>query len=55
MQGIDRRSLQNFDWMLFGLVVVLVGIGLVKAGEALEEEARELEEEGFRPGQPTLG
>jgi rod shape determining protein RodA len=27
--GIDRRSVQNFDWVLFGLVVVLVSIGLV--------------------------
>jgi rod shape determining protein RodA len=27
--GVDRRSLQNFDWMLFGLVVVLASIGLL--------------------------
>jgi rod shape determining protein RodA len=27
--AIDRRLLQNFDWMLFGLVVVLVAVGLV--------------------------
>jgi len=27
--AIDRRLLQNFDWMLFGLVLVLVAVGLV--------------------------
>jgi len=26
---IDRRSIQNFDWMLLGLVILLVGLGLV--------------------------
>ncbi len=29
MQGIDRRLLQNFDWLLFGLIAAIVGIGLV--------------------------
>jgi rod shape determining protein RodA len=44
--GIDRRTVQNFDWMLFGLVVVLVGIGLVNlvssthAGPEMSEEVR---------------
>jgi rod shape determining protein RodA len=28
MAWIDRRALQNFDWMLFGLASLLVGIGL---------------------------
>jgi rod shape determining protein RodA len=27
--AIDRRLLQNFDWMLFGIVLTLVAIGLV--------------------------
>jgi rod shape determining protein RodA len=27
--AIDRRLLQNFDWMLFGLVFVLAAVGLV--------------------------
>jgi rod shape determining protein RodA len=27
--GIDRRSLQNFDWMLLGLVSLLIAMGLV--------------------------
>jgi rod shape determining protein RodA len=29
VQGIDRRSLQNFDWMLLGLTAALVAVGLV--------------------------
>ena len=29
MPAIDRRLLQNFDWMLFGLVFLLVVVGLV--------------------------
>jgi rod shape determining protein RodA len=27
--GVDRRLLQNFDWMLLGLVVVLAAMGIV--------------------------
>jgi rod shape determining protein RodA len=29
MLGIDRRSIQNFDWTLLGLVILLAGAGLV--------------------------
>ncbi len=29
MLRIDRRSIQNFDWVLLGLVVLLLGLGLV--------------------------
>ncbi len=29
MLGVDRRALQNFDWVLFGLLVFLIGVGLV--------------------------
>ena len=29
MWGIDRRVIQNFDWMLFGLVIALIAIGIV--------------------------
>jgi rod shape determining protein RodA len=29
MPAIDRRLLQNFDWMLFGLVLFLVTVGVV--------------------------
>ena len=29
MLSIDRRSLQNFDWLLLLLILLLVGIGLV--------------------------
>ncbi len=28
MLGLDRRSIQNFDWVLFALVLVLLGVGL---------------------------
>jgi rod shape determining protein RodA len=29
MFGIDRRLLQNFDWMLLGLVILLAALGIV--------------------------
>ena len=29
MLGIDRRSIQNFDWVLFGLGAVLIAFGIV--------------------------
>lgn len=29
MRGVDRRSVQNFDWVLFGLVATLVGVGFL--------------------------
>ena len=29
MPPIDRRLFQNFDWMLFGLVLFLLGVGIV--------------------------
>jgi rod shape determining protein RodA len=29
MLGVDRRSVQNFDWMLFGLVLLLVSLGIL--------------------------
>ncbi len=34
MPGIDRRLLQNFDWMLLALVTVLVTMGLVNLASA---------------------
>jgi rod shape determining protein RodA len=34
MFGIDRRLLQNFDWMLLGLVAVLVLMGFVNLASA---------------------
>jgi len=46
MQGIDRRSLQNFDWMLLALTAALVAVGLVNlfssthAGTELSAEVR---------------
>jgi len=29
MLGVDRRSIQNFDWVLFGLASVLISCGIV--------------------------
>ena len=29
MPPIDRRSIQNFDWLLLGLALVLIAMGLV--------------------------
>ncbi|MEE8507814.1 MAG: rod shape-determining protein RodA [Myxococcota bacterium] len=46
MLGIDRRTIQNFDWMLLALVAGLVGIGLINlvsatsGGEAISDEVR---------------
>lgn len=46
MLGIDRRTIQNFDWMLLALVAALVGIGLINlvsatsGGEAISSEVR---------------
>ena len=46
MQGIDRRSLQNFDWMLLALTAALVAVGFVNlfssthAGTELSAEVR---------------
>ncbi len=46
MLGIDRRILQNFDWMLLALVAGLVGIGMINlvsatsGGEAISDEVR---------------
>jgi rod shape determining protein RodA len=46
---IDRRSIQNFDWVLLGLVLLLVGLGLVNllsathaAGETNDTFRRQL-------------
>ena len=36
MLGVDRRSLQNFDWMLFGMVAALRGIGLANLYSATQ-------------------
>jgi len=32
--GIDRRLLQNFDWMLLLLIIVIVGIGIINLASA---------------------
>ena len=37
MLGIDRRAVQNFDWGLFGLVFVLVTLGIVNLISATHE------------------
>ena len=34
MFGIDRRLLQNFDWMLLLLVISIVGVGIVNLASA---------------------
>ncbi len=34
MFGIDRRLLQNFDWMLLLLVIAIVGVGIVNLASA---------------------
>lgn len=46
MFGIDRRLLQNFDWMLLAMVVLLATLGIVNlisathAGEGFSDEVR---------------
>jgi rod shape determining protein RodA len=39
MFAIDRRLIQNFDWMLLGLVIVLAGMGLVNLFSSTHEGA----------------
>jgi rod shape determining protein RodA len=39
MLGVDRRSVQNFDWMLFGLVVTLVTVGIVNLWSSTHADA----------------
>jgi len=39
MLGVDRRSVQNFDWVLFGLVTGLVGLGLLNLWSSTAGEA----------------
>ena len=49
MLGIDRRVIQNFDWALLGIIVLLASMGLVNlysathvAGEMSDEVRRQL-------------
>ena len=37
MPAIDRRSLQNFDWTLLGLVAILATLGLVNLFSATHQ------------------
>lgn len=39
MLGVDRRSVQNFDWVLFGLVTAIVIVGLVNLASATHTDA----------------
>ena len=55
MLRIDRRSIQNFDWMLLGLVVVLVGFGLVNLLSATHAGVGTGTSEIFRRQLLTLG
>ena len=36
LPSIDRRSLQNFDWLLLSLMLLLLGIGLVNLFSATQ-------------------
>lgn len=48
--GVDRRALQNFDWVLFGLVVTLVALGftnLVSSTHALSGMSDEVRRQLF--------
>ena len=39
MLGVDRRSVQNFDWVLCGLVALLVAVGLVNLFSSTHTDA----------------
>jgi len=39
MLGVDRRSVQNFDWLLFGLVAALCALGLLNLASSTHVEA----------------
>ena len=43
MLGVDRRLLQNFDWLLLGLVAALLGMGFVNLASATHTDV------GFSP------
>jgi len=43
LSAIDRRSIQNFDWVLLGIVLSLVGLGLMNLFSASHADA----ESGF--------
>ncbi len=55
MLRIDRRSIQNFDWVLLGLVVVLLGLGLVNLLSATHAGVEAGTNEIFRWQLLTLG
>ena len=38
MQGIDRRLIQNFEWPLFTMAVLVAGIGIVNLISASPEQ-----------------
>jgi len=39
MLGVDRRSFQNFDWILFGIVAVLLSVGMANLYSATQAGA----------------
>jgi cell division protein FtsW (lipid II flippase) len=39
MPGIDRRLIQNFEWPLFTMTLMLAGIGIVNLISASPEQA----------------
>ncbi len=55
MLRIDRRSIQNFDWVLLGLVVLLLGLGLVNLLSATHAAGEAGTNEIFRRQLLTLG
>lgn len=55
MLRIDRRSIQNFDWALLGLVCLLVSLGLINLFSATHAGAEAASSEIFRRQLLTLG
>ena len=55
MLRIDRRSVQNFDWVFFGIVAVLIVFGLVNLVSATHAGASEGLSEGVRRQLMALG
>jgi len=48
MQGIDRRLIQNFEWPLFTMAVLVAGIGIVNLVSASPEQTTGLPDTAWR-------
>ena len=55
MASIDRRAFQNFDWVLFGLIALLVAMGMANLYSATQAGASDGLPSEFRRQLVALG